>query len=284
MENTDFHMSDKPEEVQATVRTSGNGYYQHLNINLSADNLLDAAQDDSYYTAPPESLKSLLHREKPEEHESEPQKEKSSVINFECDQEVTEMSSISERCGLYNYKFNFHNHSLTLSDNHADNMELLVSLFFVHCRAEVARKRLDFLFDHGSYSVFNSTTTEGNELVSVLLDLLNYTDGELCLCAAQLLYGMHSKESILLTSVRDVYLVTPSSSVFLKKVLPLACMSDEDKILHKMLRGEVQPEGNPHLLNTLDELCQQCVSEDDENEPATIQQSILYSSGESEYV
>ena len=151
---------------------------------------------------------------------------------------------------------------------------------YIFGRVEDARNRLDFLFNAVAFSVFNSATTEGSELVSVLLDLLKYNDGELCLAAAQLLYDMHSKESILLTYVRDAYLTAPAMSGFLRKVLPLASMSDEDKVLHKMLRGEVQQEGNPHLLETLDELCQQCVQENDQNEPAICQQSILYSSGE----
>ena len=156
----------------------------------------------------------------------------------------------------------------------------IILFVFVFGRVEEARKRLDFLFNDGPYSVFNSATTEGSELVSVLLDLLKYNDGELCLSAAQLLYDIHSKESILLTYVRDAYLAAPAMSGFLGKVLPLASMSDEDKVLHKMLRGEVQQEGNPHLLETLDELCQQCVQKNDRNEPAICQQAILYSSGE----
>ena len=128
---------------------------------------------------------------------------------------------------------------------------------------EDARDRIDHLFDDGSYSVFNTDTTEGNNLVEILLDLLNYKDSELCLSAAQLLFNMHSKRSLLMSSVRDVYLVTSPMTEFLKKVLKIASVSEE----------------SPRLLETLDELCRQCVREDDENEPATCHQSILYSSG-----
>ena len=114
----------------------------------------------------------------------------------------------------------------------------------------------------------------------VLLDLLNYNDGELCLSAAQLLFDMHCKGSLILNSARDAYLVDPVMSGFMNKVLPLASMSDEEKILHKMLHGIVQPEANPQLFDTLDELCIDCVKQSDENEPAISHQAILYSSGD----
>ena len=146
-------------------------------------------------------------------------------------------------------------------------MVLLVFCFIfvsLHSVVQDARGRIDQLFDDGSYAVFNTDTIEGNNLVEVLFDLLNYKDGELCLSAAQLLFDMHSRRSLLMASVRDVYLVTPPMTEFLKKVLKIANLSEE----------------SPRLLETLDELCQQCVQENDENEPAICQQSILYSSGE----
>ena len=59
----------------------------------------------------------------------------------------------------------------------------------------------------------------------ILLDLLNYNDGELCLSAAQLLFEMHYKKSAIL-----------SAAVYLGEVLP-TCMADKDKVLHEMLRS-----------------------------------------------
>ena len=139
---------------------------------------------------------------------------------------------------------------------------------------------MDALFDDDSYSIFNTSSSQGKHLVRVLLDLLNYNDGELCLSAAQLLFDMHCKGSLILNSARDAYLVDPVMSGFMNKVLPLASMSDEEKILHKMLHGIVQPEANPQLFDTLDELCIDCVKQSDENEPAISHQAILYSSGD----
>ena len=67
----------------------------------------------------------------------------------------------------------------------------------------------------------------------ILLDLLNYNDGELCLSAAQLLFEMHYKKSAILSAAQDVYLVLSRQlSGFMRKVLPLACMADS---LHKVL-------------------------------------------------
>ena len=142
-----------------------------------------------------------------------------------------------------------------------------------------ATQCLELLIDDTAYSVFS--TSESSKLVHILLDLLNYNDGELCLSAAQLLFEMHYTKAAILSAAQDVYLVDPVMSGFMRKVLPLACMADKDKVLHEMLRGVVCQEGNPHLLEILDELCLDCVQENDENEPAVCQQSILYSSGQS---
>ena len=127
-----------------------------------------------------------------------------------------------------------------------------------------ARARISHLFDDGSYSVFNTSCIEGDQLVQVLMGLLDYEDSELCLSTAQLLFDMYSKGKLLMNSVREVHLVTSHMKSFLKKVLKIASLSEE----------------NPELLETIDELCDECVAKNDENEPAVCQQAILYSSGQ----
>ena len=126
-----------------------------------------------------------------------------------------------------------------------------------------ARTRISHLFDDGSYSIFNTSSLEGEQLVQVLISLLDYKDNELCLSAAQLLFDMYSKGKLLMNSVREVHLITSHTKKFLKKVLKIASLSEE----------------NPQLLENIDELCEECVEENDENEPAVCQQAILYSSG-----
>lgn len=131
-----------------------------------------------------------------------------------------------------------------------------------------ARRRIERMFDDGGYSAFNIDTIEGNQLVRVLVELLDYKDSELCLSAAQLLFDMHSKGRLLMNSVHDVHLVTQHMRYFLKKVLRISSLSED----------------NPHLLEMMDELCKECVKKNDENEPSICEQSILYSSGEFDHI
>lgn len=92
-------MSDGPVEVQVTASQSAANYYQQLHINLSDENLLEAAERDNLYTAPPESLKYLLSQEQPGEQRNVPHQEQPSVCSTNCksNPEVTERDNISER-------------------------------------------------------------------------------------------------------------------------------------------------------------------------------------------
>ena len=184
------------------------------------------------------------------------------------------LMSLLDSSKLFHY-FRLENAKLELFYYHALNK-------FINSNPDDATQRLEFLLDDAAYSVFS--TAEGCKLVHILLDLLHYNDSELCLSAAQLLFEMHHKKSAILFAAQDVYLVDPTLSGFMQKVLPLACKTDNDKVIHKMLRGVVHQEANPHLLEILDELCLDCVEENDENEPAVCQQSILYSSGQLKYI
>lgn len=136
---------------------------------------------------------------------------------------------------------------------------------------------LDKLFDDYCCSSFKPETKDGAHLLKILVDLMNYEDAELCMSAAQVLYAITCKHSLLLGFVGDVYLVSPAMTPFLKKILPLASRSEA---LNSLLHGEVNSHRNPHLVDTLEFLSQSCVCQYDEDEPAVCEQKILYSSGE----
>lgn len=117
--------------------------------------------------------------------------------------------------------------------------------------------------------------------MNILLDTMNYDDASLCLDATQLLYDIYCPDSLLLTSINSVHLVSPALTPFLKKIVPLATTTDETKVFSKLMLGEVDTQRNPHLLDTLEDLCQSCVNPHDNNEPAICEQKIIYSSGKS---
>lgn len=142
----------------------------------------------------------------------------------------------------------------------------------------MSHNRLRYNFRKQVYSVFDVDTTESEKLCSILLDLINYEDSDVCLLSADLLFQMFHVETILLTKAEDAYFTTPYTNVEIhSKMEELATMTDSEQLLKQLLRNQVQDEEK--LLNTLEMLSNFCVSSKDESEPNASNQGIAYSCG-----
>ena len=171
----------------------------------------------------------------------------------------------------------FKSHKTNCEDVHLDLCPSVL-LYYIHrSDKKDTSDRLAVLFDD-HFSVFNTATDEGGQLVNILLDLMLLDN--LCLSAARLLFSMYSKNSVLLSSASDVHLVTDTTKEFLLKVIGIVSMDGNTSPLHNALHGELIPEDVPDSLDILDDLCHHCVSPQDDTEPSPCHQAILYSSGE----
>ena len=125
------------------------------------------------------------------------------------------------------------------------------------------------------YSVFDVDTTESEKLCSILLDLINYEDSDVCLLSADLLFQMFHVEKLLLTKAEDAYFTTSNTDVEIHSKMEELATSEQ--LLKQLLRNQVQDEEK--LLNTLEMLSNFCVSSKDESEPNASNQGIAYSCG-----
>ena len=125
------------------------------------------------------------------------------------------------------------------------------------------------------YSVFDVDATESEKLCSILLDLINYEDSDVCLLSADLLFQMFHVEKLLLTKAEDAYFTTPYTDVEIHSKMEKFATSEQ--LLKQLLRNQVQDEEK--LLNTLEMLSNFCVSSKDESEPNASNQGIAYSCG-----
>ena len=125
------------------------------------------------------------------------------------------------------------------------------------------------------YSVFDVDATESEKLCSILLDLINYEDSDVCLLSADLLFQMFHVEKLLLTKAKDAYFTTPYTDVEIHSKMEELATSEQ--LLKQLLRNQVQDEEK--LLNTLEMLSNFCVSSKDESEPNASNQGIAYSCG-----
>ena len=102
---------------------------------------------------------------------------------------------------------------------------------------EIARDRLRHLFSENAYKCFDMNKTEGQQLINILIDLLNYEDDDLRLSSILLLYDIYQEENIIFRDAKISYIVTlPSKQVFDEMVYK-GSFSDDKKLLLRMLQG-----------------------------------------------
>ena len=102
---------------------------------------------------------------------------------------------------------------------------------------EIARDRLHYLFSENAYKCFDINKTEGQQLINILIDLLNYEDDDLRLSSTLLLYDIYQEENIIFRDAQISYIVTlPSKEVFDEMVYKTS-FSDDKELLLRMLQG-----------------------------------------------
>ena len=102
---------------------------------------------------------------------------------------------------------------------------------------EIARARLRHLFSENAYKCFDMNKSEGQQLIKILIDLLNYEDDELRLSSTLLLYDIYQEENIIFRDAQISYLVTPPSAQAFAEMVDKGSFSDDDKLLLRMLQG-----------------------------------------------
>ncbi len=116
------------------------------------------------------------------------------------------------------------------------------------------------------------------EICDVLLDILDYDDGDLQLQCAELLYDLFSVEAKILNMAEKSYFVTPYSNNYKQKqMIAVGTITDKEQLLGKMLK--MQCDDVPKLIHTLKTFGDWCVDENDETKPDVVIQGVAYSSG-----
>ena len=102
---------------------------------------------------------------------------------------------------------------------------------------EITRDRLHYLFSENAHKCFDINKTEGQQLINILVDLLNYEDNDLRLSSTLLLYDIYQEENIIFRDAKISYIVTlPSKQVFDEMVYK-GSFSDDKKLLLRMSQG-----------------------------------------------
>ena len=102
---------------------------------------------------------------------------------------------------------------------------------------EITRDRLHYLFSENAYKYFDMNKTEGQQLINILVDLLNYEDNDLRLSSILLLYDIYQEENIIFRDAKISYIVTlPSKQVFDEMVYK-GSFSDDNMLLLRMSQG-----------------------------------------------
>ena len=139
-----------------------------------------------------------------------------------------------------------------------------------------AQSRLKYLYRRELSSWFDTDLNE--RVCRILLDLLDYEDGDLRLECADLLFDLFSSEIILLNEAGKSYFVTQDSDCEKRQMMiDVGTMKDKEQILVKMLK--LQNSDNPEITRTLIMFANWCVDEKDETKPNLIHQGIAFSSG-----
>ena len=102
---------------------------------------------------------------------------------------------------------------------------------------EIARDRLHHLFSKNAYNCFDMNKSEGQQLIKILIDLLNYEDDDLRLSSTLLLYDMYQEENIIFCDAKISYIVTPPSKEVYDEMVDMVSFSDDNKLLLRMLQG-----------------------------------------------
>lgn len=126
-------------------------------------------------------------------------------------------------------------------------------------------------------------TDVSNQIGEMLLDLLDYEDGDLQVECAQFLYDLFSVEIKILSEAERSYFITPySDNEKQRQMIAVGTVTDEEKLLAKMLK--LQCDNVPKLIQTLMMFGDWCVDENDETRANVIIQGVAYSSGIYVYV
>ena len=140
----------------------------------------------------------------------------------------------------------------------------------------IAQRRLRQLYRRGLAPRFDTDMSQ--EICKVLLDILDYNDGDLQLECAELLYDLFSVETKILNMAEKSYFVTPYSyGDKQEQMIAVGTISDKEQLLGKMLK--MQCTDVPKLINTLKTFGDWCVEENDETKPDVVIQGVAYSSG-----
>ena len=116
-------------------------------------------------------------------------------------------------------------------------------------------------------------------LVEILINVLQLPNDELQMTSARLLFDIHKRENILFSNAFDSYLSTDASMRMHKSLVSLGSLSDEDRLLLKMHKGNLGSL-KCELQRRLRGISTDCLLEDDPAEPHTCYQGITYSTRE----
>ena len=79
--------------------------------------------------------------------------------------------------------------------------------------------------------------SEGQQLIKILIDLLDYEDDDLRLSSTLLLYDIYQEENIIFCDAKISYIVTTPSKEVFNDMLKKGSFSDDNNLLLCMLQG-----------------------------------------------
>ena len=142
----------------------------------------------------------------------------------------------------------------------------------------MAQRRLRQLYRQDLSPRFDSDASNG--ICLILLDLLDYEDGDIQLECAELLFDLFSVEKKILNEAERSYFITPySDNDKQRQMIAVGTMTDKEQLLGKMLKMQCDDESK--LTQTLRLFGNWCVDEYDETKPDVAIQGVAYSSGTS---
>ena len=126
---------------------------------------------------------------------------------------------------------------------------------------------------------FNAESSNGQRFSQILLELLDSADQKVQLSSAECLFEIFSAESILLTEMENLYLVsqeTANSSEY-KEMVSLGTCQDEKKMLWNIDKKNASERNE--LVEVLQRVSDYCVMKDNKLLPNPVHQNIAYSCG-----
>ena len=133
-------------------------------------------------------------------------------------------------------------------------------------------------------AVFDASTEECQGLCNVLTNLISCSDFDVSLMSAELLFDLHNIERIMLWDAKEEVFVYSDAQAEEQSIdcemTELATMTDNDQLLFKLTRKQLDDDDASKLKTKLDRFSRSCIMDESETVPNPTMQAVAYSCGE----